>query len=169
MEAIKMDLKSECPCMIGAFDTGKQAPLALDKEQDMLSPLPVQNPVEQTLIRTTRRLRAASVRRIWCQAKGLASSFSTLEFHQMMQRWFAPHFRHYLGGNYITEKAKPSFSKQAYVRDLIWLVEIRHHFHQQANIPQVIQTNALIWWIIKQVKTPRPKAAKCGYKISDNR
>jgi hypothetical protein len=87
--------------------------MAPDKDQDMKHSLPVCSPILLAQRRMTRRLRAASVRRIWNQSKALASTFSNDDITFMQQSWFLDRFGVEEKSHHRSTKGEKYFDKQS--------------------------------------------------------
>ncbi|UTW56148.1 hypothetical protein [Kordiimonas sp. SCSIO 12610] len=127
--------------------------MATDKDRNTNPPLPSPYSVQSALCRTTRRLRAASVRRIWRQSKALASTFSTKEIEIMQAAWFLDRFGPELSASETDSRPPNSgFARNRFVRNILWLIEVREGYLARHNTNAVIRVNAAIWHNIMALK-----------------
>ncbi len=134
-------------------------------EQDLLSPLPTSDLVQRTICRSTRRLRAANVRRFWNQSKTLASTISDPQLDAMQTAWFFDRFG-------PEEDAEPEETgketkqrlqkgqkntryQNIYMRNILWLIEVREGFQQRYDDHSIMRVNAAIWRNVTTLKACR--------------
>jgi hypothetical protein len=143
-------------------------------EQDLLSPLPTSDLVQRTIYRATRRLRAANVRRFWNQSKMLASTISDIQLDTMQTAWFFDRFgleEDAEPGETEKEIARTKAQKETnqrfqkgqkntryqniYIRNILWLIEVREGFQQRHDNHSIMRVNAAIWRNVTTLKAYR--------------